>query len=76
MLLLQAMPMRESLGASKEAVRLIQEEKYKQAQEKLDAAAKLWPANADVATLRKQIESLTKPVKSSSSPILPRPSNP
>ena len=75
--LLLAIPMRESLSATKEAAELIQAEKYKQAQEKLDVAAKLWPANAYIVTLRKKIEELTKPVKSTPMPISsPAPSKP
>ena len=69
--LLQAIPMRESLTASQNAAKLIQQEKYKLAQDQLVTAAKLWPENAAIATLRKKIEDLTNPVKTSPVPAVP-----
>ena len=75
--LLNAIPMRESLTASQSAAKLIQQEKYKLAQDQLATAAKLWPENAAIAPLRKKIEDLTKPVKTSPVPaVSPRLSTP
>jgi hypothetical protein len=53
---LQALPMRESISASTDAGRLLMIDKLKEAQGQCDAAAKLWPANADIATLTKKID--------------------
>jgi hypothetical protein len=52
--------MRESLSDTADAARLIASSNLKDAQAQLDAAAKLWPANADIATLKQKIEDAAK----------------
>jgi len=58
--LLQKIPMRESIAASSEAARLLKEGDLKGAQNQLDSASKLWPGNAEIATITPKIESATK----------------
>jgi hypothetical protein len=64
-LLLQT-PMRDSLVASRDAARLLSLGSLKEARDQLAAAEKLWPSNAEVVTLKKQLDDAAKaapPVK-------------
>jgi hypothetical protein len=64
-LLLQT-PMHDSLVASRDAARLLSLGSLKEARDQLAAAEKLWPSNAEVITLKKQLDDAAKaapPVK-------------
>jgi hypothetical protein len=52
--------MRESLTDTSNAARLIASSSLKDAQSQIEAAAKLWPANADIATLKQKMEDAAK----------------
>jgi hypothetical protein len=58
--LLQRTPMREGLAASKEASRMVVSRNLKEATEQLISAEKLWPQNAEIVNLRKEVEELSK----------------
>lgn len=58
--LLQKTPMREGLVASKEASRMVASRNLKEATDQLISAEKLWPQNAEIVNLRKEVEELSK----------------
>jgi hypothetical protein len=58
--------MHDSLVASRDAARLLSLGSLKEARDQLAAAEKLWPSNAEVVTLKKQLDDAAKaapPVK-------------
>jgi len=57
---LRKIPMRESLAASEESGRLLAQGDIKGAQEQMDSALKLWPANVEIATLKQKIDAAAK----------------
>jgi hypothetical protein len=59
-------PMHDSVVASRDAARLLSLGSLKEARDQLAAAEKLWPSNAEVVTLKKQLDDAAKaapPVK-------------
>jgi hypothetical protein len=60
LLMLQKTPMRDGLGASDEAFRLVVAGKTQQAREQLALSQKLWPANHDLAKLVSELDQVAK----------------
>lgn len=67
--LLQVSLMRDSLADTAKASGLISGGNLKEAQNQLDAAAKLWPANAEIAVLKQKITDAAKVPPSQPSPV-------
>lgn len=57
---LRALPMRESLSASRDAAKLLQVGNFKEAQAQLDISSSLWPANREIVTLKSKLEDAVK----------------
>ena len=66
--LLQALPMRDSLSATATASQLIAQGQLKGAQDQLTLAAKLWPANAELSSLKKKLDDATKAAAATHTP--------
>jgi hypothetical protein len=58
--LLQKIPMRQSLHATGEAIRLLSSGNLKEATAELPSAEKFWPANVEIASVKHQIEMISK----------------
>lgn len=58
---LRKIPMRESLDRTRDAERLLASGNPEGAKAQIAEAEKLWPANADLATLKRRAEELSKP---------------